>query len=356
MVNTESQQIYSKLKAGMENIDKKTTIAITHDHSMYGLASRRMQGERAVFTNHYAPLIRKGGVNVIGWVTGGDPPFFSIKNNNPWGGSLELLDMLWLEAQESCDTLSICLNSQDINQAITENKIAIIITMEGAMALDEEINPASLVNLRTLYRLGLRSLQFVGQDWNKMTHASQEHPHPTKGLTPFGENIVREMNQLGMVIDLAHIPDPDPVFEDVIAISKDPVIDSHRGARGATDIERNIGDERIRAIAGTGGVIGLQFFSDVLKNQTTQNATVDDLIRHIDHIVKVAGIDHVSLGPDFLDSSLTDRKPGFYIQRIEDITGLGRVADALVRHGYSDTDSEKILGKNMLRVYKQVMG
>ncbi len=340
----------------MINLHKKAMIAISHDHSMYGLAARRISGERAVFTNHYAPLFRQGGVNVMGWVIGGDPPFFSIKNETPWWGSLELLDMLWLEAKESQDTLAICLNSQDIDTAIAEDKIALLITMEGATALEEGTNSESLVNLRTLYRLGLRSLQLIGQDWNKLTTANQEHPHPTKGLTSIGKNVVREMNRLGMVIDLAHIPDPDPVFDEIIDISQDPVIDSHRGVRGATDIERNIGDRRIKTIAKSGGVIGLQFFSEVLTNQKNQWATIDDLIRHINHIVEIAGIDHVSLGPDFLESSLTNRNPFHYAQGIEKITDLPRVTDTLIKHGYSDTDIGKILGENILRVYRQVIG
>ena len=340
----------------MRNLHKEATVVITHDHTMYGLAARRSRGERAVFSSHYAPLIRQGGVNVIGWVVGGDPPFFGIENDNPWWGSLELLDMLWKEAEESQDTLAICLNSQDIETAVAEDKIAVLVTMEGGIALEEGLYPESLVNLRILYRLGLRGLQFVGQDWNQMTNASEKHPHPTKGLTSFGKNVVQEMNQLGMVIDLAHIPDPDPVFQDIITMSQYPVIDSHRGVRGVTDIPRNISDERIKAIAKRGGVIGLQFFSVVLTNDVNHRATIDDLIRHIDHIVEVAGVDHVSLGPDFLESNLINRSPDHFAQGIEDITKIPRVTDALVSHGYSDIDIRKILGENILRVYKQVIG
>ena len=340
----------------MENLPKETITAITHDHTMYSLASRRQRGERAVFSRHFAPLIRQGGVDLIGWVVGGDPPFFGIDNDNPWWGSLALLDMLWQEAEESQDTLAICLNYQDIENAVAEGKIAILITMEGGLPLEEGSYPESLVNLRTLYRLGLRSLQFVGQDWNRLTDASEEHPHPTKGLTPFGKNVVREMNRLGMLIDLAHIPDPDPVFEDIIAISQAPVIDSHRGVRGATDIPRNISDQRVKMIAKTGGVIGLQFFSVVLANEPNHRATIDDLMRHIDHIVQVAGVEHVSLGPDFLEPDLINRSSDHFAQGIEDITKLPRVADALVSHGYSEEDIRKILGGNILRVYRQVIG
>jgi membrane dipeptidase len=285
---------------------------------------------------------------------GGDPPFFAIENGNPWWGSMELLDMLWLEAEESKDTLAICLNCQDIEDAVAAEKITLILTMEGAFPLQE--GPDPLASLRVLYRLGLRSLQVVGQDWNLLTDSSEEHPHPTQGLTPLGRSVVQEMNRLGMLIDLSHLPDPDPVFEDILALSQDPVIDSHRGVRGVADLERNIGDERIRAIAETGGVVGLQFFSAVLTSDTHRQATGDDLIRHIDHIVEVAGIDHVALGPDFLEPHLIDRSPNHYAQGLEDITTIPHVVDALVRHGYSDVDIRKILGENILRVYKQVIG
>lgn len=263
--------------------------------------------------------------------------------------------MLWQEAEESQDTLTICLNCQDIDNAVAEGKIAILVTMEGGLALEEGLCPESLVNLRTLYRLGLRSLQFVGQDWNRLTDASKEHPSPSKGLTQFGEDVVREMNQLGMVIDMAHIPDPDPLFWDIIETSQDPVIDSHRGVRGVTDIPRNISDERIKAIAKTGGVIGLQFFSLTLANEANNRATVDDLIRHIDHIVEVAGVEYVGLGPDFLEPNLINRDPDYYAQGIENITKLPQVTEALVRRDYSDTDVQKILGGNILRVYRQVI-
>ncbi len=340
----------------MISVHKKTIVAIIHDHTMYGLAARRMRGERAVFSKYYAPLIRQGGVNVIGWVVGGDPPLFGIENDNPWWGSLELLDMLWKEAEESQDTLAICLNYLDIEDAVAEGKIAVLITMEGGAALEEDPYPESMVSLRILYRLGLRSLQLVGQDWNKMTDASEEHPFPSKGLTSFGKNVIQEMNQLGMVIDLAHIPDPDPVFEDIIAISQDPVIDSHRGVRGVTNIQRNISDERIKTIAKTGGVIGLQFFSVVLANEVNDRANVDDLVHHIDHIVEVAGIDHVCLGPDFLEPKLIKRSIDYYAQGIENITKLPLVTDALISRGYSDNDIRKILGENILRVYKQIIG
>lgn len=339
----------------MRKIHRETTVAITHDHTMYSLAMRRKQGDRAVFTKHYAPKIRQGGVNVVGWVIGGDPPFFGIDNTDAWWGSIEMLDMIWQEAEESRDTLAICLKYSHIEDALVDGKIAIILTMEGGFALEDGIEQRSLLKLRTLHRLGVRSFQFVGQDWNNLINASQEHPNPSKGLSSLGKEVVREINNLGMVIDTSHIPDPDPIFQDILEISQYPVIDSHRGVRGVTNIPRNISDERIKAIAKTGGVVGLQFFSLVLTNELNRQASVDDLLRHINHIVEVAGIDHVSLGPDFLDAKLANRSSDYYIEGIGEISYLHRVTDTLVDTGYSDPDIRKILGENILRVYKQVM-
>ncbi len=336
-------------------LHEQATVVIAHDHAMYSLAARRSQGERAVFSNYYAPLARRGGVNVIGLVIGGDPPLLGIESTGPWCGSLALLDMLWQEADESRDTMAICLNCQDIDEAVAEGKIAILATMEGGLALGQGPYPESLANLRTLYHRGVRSLQFVGQSWNLLTDARDDE-ESSKGLTSFGRDVVQEMNHLGMVIDLAHVPDPDPLCWDVIELSRDPIIDSHRCTRGGNDIPRNISDERIRAIAENGGVIGLQFFSSTLASETGRRATVDDLIRHIDHIVEVAGVECIGLGPDFLEPELTNRTPEHYAQGIDEITKLPRVTEALVKHGYSDTAIRKILGENLLRVYRQVIG
>jgi len=345
--------MYSKA----QSLHNQSTVMLTHDHTMYALAKRRMRGGRSVFTNHYAPLIRQGGVNAIGIVIGGDPPFFSVDTDDPRAGSEILMDMLLQEADESNDTIKVCLNSRDIDDALAEGIIAVIAIMEGALPICEGSSAESIAALQSFYKSGLRSLQFIGQDWNRLINADgREHPAVSDGLSPLGNDVVREMNHLGMVIDMAHVPDPDPLFEDVINTSKDPVIDSHRCVQGVTDIPRNISNSRIKAIAETGGVIGIQFFSETLTNSSGKRAVIEDLVRHIDHIINAAGIDHVALGPDFLEPELINRDPGHYAEGIEDITTLPLVTEALVKHGYTDNNIRKILGENILRVYRQVMG
>jgi membrane dipeptidase len=342
-----------------QDLHEQTTVVVAHDHTMFGLAAQRIQGERAVFTNQYAPQIHKGGVDVIGLVIGGDRPRLGNGPVDPWWGSVALLDMLWQEAEESSDTLKICLSYQDIDAAAAEGKIAALLTMEGALPVQEGPFPESLVNLRMLYRLGLRSLQFLGQGWNRIFDApasawTGSGQTRSEGLTPFGVDVVREMNRLGMVIDLAHLPDPDPAFWDVLETSQDPIIDSHSNVRGAYDVPRNLSDERIRAIAQNNGVIGLNLTSFWVSGET-ERATVDDLVRHVDHIAELVGVDHVGLGPDFVKVEVVGLGPVHYIEGIEDVSKLPLVTEALVARGYCHEDIRKILGENFLRVFRRVI-
>jgi membrane dipeptidase len=335
-------------------LHEQAAVVVAHDHTLSGLAARRGRGERAVFTNHYAPLMRRGGVNVLGLVAGGDRPIPGSSYAEPWWGTLTAVDMVWQEAEESSDTMMVCRTCDEMDMAVAEGRVAVLLTMEGPLSLEAGPYPETLVNLRTLHRLGFRSVQFRGERWGRLAEAV-EGVRASKGLSPFGLEVVQEMNRLGMLIDLAHVPDPDPLFWDVVDAADGPVIDSHRCVREAHDDRVNISDERVKAIADRGGVIGLQFFSSRLGGGESGRATVVDLMRHIDHIVSVAGIDHVGLGPDWVETELVGRSPELYAAGIEDVTKLPRVTEALVGRGYSDDDILKVLGRNFLRVYRAVL-
>jgi membrane dipeptidase len=331
---------------------EQAAVVVGHDHTMTGIAARRRRGERAVFSRHYAALFRKGGVNLVGLVVGGDFAHSVTGVSDPWWSSLFLVDMLWQEAEESRDTLAVCLNCQDIDAAIAERKIGVLVMMEGAKPVVEGPVAESLTNLRMLYRLGLRGLQFFGNGWNRLASEPGE-TGICKGLSPLGIEVVREMNRLGMVIDLAHISDPTPLFWDIIERSEDPIIDSHHNVRAANNVQDSLDDEQIRAIAQKGGVIGLLFTSQWI-NKAVARATVDDLIRHIDHIVELVGIDHVGIGPDLVDRDVKGLGPDYFI--LDSIEQLDRMSDGLAKHGYSDADIYKVLGENFLRIYRQVIG
>lgn len=333
----------------------KAVVVIGHDHTMIGVTARREQGERRAFSERYVPLIRKGGVDVITLVVGGDRPRPAKGGGHPWWDSLALIDGLWDEANESQDTLMVCLNCGDIDQAVAEGKVAVLMAMEGGRPVTEGPGARSLVNLRVLHRLGIRVLQLVGRGWNPLIDAAVD-AEVSEGLSEFGRDVIREVNRLGMVIDVAHLTEADPLFWDVIETSEDPIIASHHSTRGANDIPSALGDEGIKAIAEKDGVIGIHFASEWV-NAGVGQATVGDLIRHIDHIVKLVGVEHVGLGPDFAELEWLGMKSSeYYIAGVDSLAQVFQVTEALVESGYSDKEVKKILGENFIRVYRQVIG
>jgi membrane dipeptidase len=346
----------------------QTIVVDGHNSIMMELVKRRNRGDRAVFSNYYGPMIREAGVKVIMLIVGGDNTCLTNDSDLMLWGSLWVVDMLWEEEEESSDTISICLTCKDIDAALAEGKIAILMTMEGGRPLEGKPNLETLVGLRTFYRLGVREVQLVDNGRNRIGDGKGEF-RTRGGLTNFGISLVKEMNRLGMIIDVAHLTEPG--FWDVIETSKDPITDSHSNCRAVCDHIRNITDEQIKAIAKGGGVIGLNCYKAFVSGDN-KKPTVDDLMKHVDHIVELVGIDYVGLAPDTFDYEIPVNiwtpAPGwlegvFYgIQDSYHVEGLGNIkgfplfTDALIKRGYSDEDIKKILGGNWLRLYRRVIG
>lgn len=352
----------------VKELHEQAVVVDGHNHIMAELSKRRLRGDKAVFSNYYAPLIRKGGVNVIMMTVGGDNTSLTNESDLMLWGSLWNFDMLWEEMQESSDILAVCLNCKDIDAALAARKIAVLLTMEGGRPLEGKPNRETLVGLRTFYRLGLRALQFVDNGRNRIGDGKGE-TRTRGGLTNFGISVVKEMNRLGMVIDVAHLSEPG--FWDVIEISEDPIMDSHSNARAVCDHIRNLTDDQIKAIAKKGGIIGLSCFSAMVSKEK-EKPTVDDFMKHADYIIGLVGIDHVGLGPDHTEFEIKRNiwttgsgwmEGVFYgvrdthsIEGLNNITGFPLFTEALVKRGYSDEDIRKVLGENWLRVYRQVIG
>jgi membrane dipeptidase len=275
--------------------------------------------------------------------------------------------------EESQGEIFLALKADDIRKAKRKGKIAMWLSLEGGKPLE-----GKLYLLRSYYRLGVRLLQFTINWRNQLADGCVERK--PGGLTEFGVEVVREMNKLGMLIGVAHMADPG--FFDLLELTKDPVVASHVGSRTLRGINQNLTDERIKALAENGGVIGQHFNSRIVKNSS--GATINDILDHIDYFADVAGIDHVGLGPDFMPSwrfpeSIAQReqrsaiiryfhkiRPQFYwldstgysvAQGTENMwADLPNVTKGLVARGYSDQDIKKILGGNILRVFERVIG
>ena len=347
---------------------QKYTLIDGHNHMMMEIAKRRNKGENAVFLNHYATLFRQTGINVIMTQVGGDNSSLTDNTDLLLWGSISILDMLYEEANESGEVMAICRNSQEIENALKQGKIAVLLSMEGARPIEGKPHDMTLAGLRNFYRLGLRGLQLVDNGRNRLCDGKGEI-RTQGGLTNFGISVVKEMNCLGMVIDLAHISEPG--FWDVLEISEDPVVDTHSNCWSVCDHSRNLKDEQIKALAKKSGVIGLTCNSTMVSKEN-DNPTIADVLNHLDHIVKLAGIDHVGLGPDLIEpyNMLTTEgwlEGVFYVVReshyIENFSGtldipvfMELFTDGMIQRGYNDDEISKVLGLNWLRVYKKVLG
>jgi len=305
--------------------------------------------------------------------------------------TFDLIDSVYEQAARHPDRMVMCFSPNDIDRAHKEHKLAALMGIEGGHSIENDIHL-----LRDYYRLGVRYMTLSWSNTNEWADSSgdindskmQHH----NGLTDFGKQVVLEMNRLGMMVDISHVA--DKTFWDAMATTKAPVIASHSSARALTNAGRNMTDEMLKAMTTNGGVVQVNFFSgfvdedyrkanqaqakaeaaavqeyvDQMKAQGKAVNYVEEdrierewsakiprpplksLIDHIDHVAKVAGIDHVGLGSDF------DGVSGATPQGIDSAADLPKITQALLDRGYSAEDIKKILGGNLMRVFREVEG
>lgn len=326
------------------------------------------------------PRMRDGGLTAI---------FFSIYIDGKTMGpeavklALDQIDAVRETVRKHPNDLILATTADDIREAKKQHKIAALMGVEGGHMMGNDLSV-----LRTFAALGVRYMtltHMVNNEWADSSTAPPQH----NGLTDFGKDVVREMNRLGMIVDISHVS--DKTFADVLAVSKAPVIASHSSCRALCDSPRNMTDDMIRALAQHGGVIQINYhvgflsqeFRDFEKAHPEMEKDIVDavktrcgtddicsgvasdqivrefmkegklpkvdwtyIVQHIDHAVKIAGVDHVGLGSDFDGANMP--------LGMDDVTHLPQITDALLKKGYSESDIRKILGENTLRVLTEV--
>ncbi len=261
---------------------------------------------------------------------------------NPMYHMLKNVDTFY-RLMDSYELLSPVTTYNEILSNMKEGKISCMLTIEEGAVFNHD-----LALLRDYYRLGVRMAALSWNFPNGITHPnfSEGDGYHTyddvHGLTDFGKACVKEMERLGMIIDVSHMS--DRCFYDVYELTEKPFVASHSNARAVTDHARNMSDDMILKLASRGGVMGINYSSHFL-NESGQ-ADVSDLVRHITYIRDLAGIDVIGLGSDF---------DGITSGGLPDASALPRLAKALREAHFSDEDIEKIFYKNVLRVYKDVL-
>lgn len=252
--------------------------------------------------------------------------------------TLAMADTFTSQVSRSSDQIVQARSTADIQAATASGKIAGILAVEGGHAILNDLQ-----KLRSYYTLGARYLTIT---WNNSTDwavSAKDARSSTVGLSVFGQQVIRTMDSLGMLIDVAHTG--IKTIKDILAVTKNPIIDTHAGARALYNHYRNLTDEQLDSIGARGGVVGVVFYPSFLS--ATGKATIDSVVRHIDYIKNRIGVDHVAIGSDF--DGIETVPVG-----LEDVAKLPNLTAALLRKGYSIADVHKILGGNALRVFTQV--
>lgn len=252
--------------------------------------------------------------------------------------AVQIIDKFYEQINLYNNDITLCCNYNEIMEAIKQKKISAIISIEGGDALQGEISA-----LRMFYKLGVRSICLT---WNYRNEIADGVADGSSGggLTPFGKEVVREMNKLGMLIDLSHLSEKG--FWDVINLTEKPIIVSHSNSKVICNHRRNLTNEQIEAVKSNNGVIGINLYPHFLNDSGI--ATVFDVIKHIEHIIGIVGPDHIGMGADF--DGIECIPNGIY--GIQDIF---KIFNELVKLNYSTDIIEKLAGKNFMRVIKEVL-
>jgi membrane dipeptidase len=348
-------------------LDENYDLAGRHDYGQVDLPRMRTGHASGLFLSIWTDAVRY-------------TPAESIRR------ALDQIDAIQRDVARHPGEMVIATTADQVLAARKRGQIAILMGIEGGHMIDSD-----LALLRTYYRLGVRYMTLTHTEHTPWADSSS-HPPAHNGLTDFGKQVVQEMNRLGIMVDISHVS--DRTFYDTIETSAAPVIASHSSCRALDDVPRNMTDDMLRALAKNGGVVHINFFEgfldhafaerfDALKQEQAQEDAIGKqapkfgdrsqlgpavrridaqriaqlgripltrLLDHIDHAVKIAGIDHVGLGSDFDGAS--DQFP----EGMEDISQIPNLVSGLMARGYNDESILKILGGNTLRVMRDVEG
>jgi membrane dipeptidase len=381
------------LRARAEKLHREAIVIDTHNDITspladegFDLAMSGIEPGGKIKTHTDIRRMKAGGLDAEFFAVYVGKEFVNKKPSEGGGAArraLDVIDVVSEQVRRHPETFEMASTADDIRRIAKKGKIAALMGIEGGHAIED-----SLRTLRMFYKLGVRYMTLTHTNTNDWADSSGDIEDANvkhhNGLTDFGREVVREMNRIGMMVDISHVS--DKTFYDVIETSRAPIIASHSSARALASHPRNMTDDMLRAIAKNRGVVMVNFFDAFLDQRKTElgrraNAKREELskqfpddakrvteemekwraandlgktplsvlIDHIDHIAKIAGIDYVGIGSDFDGVPLTGVPEG-----MEDISKLPNITIELMKRGYSDADIKKVLGENFLRVMSAV--
>jgi membrane dipeptidase len=328
-------------------VDTHNDLILVVDHF-----DRRQQSDH--FGAFWLPQLRAGGVDVQVLPIYIDGPF---QTEGALRRTLLLVERIHELAAQHAGDVAVCLTGAEIDDAVAAGRIALVIALEGSHAIGQDP-----VLIRSLWRAGVRVASFTHFGRTFLADGSGLDGTSNSRLTGDGIEVLAEMERLGIVFDVSHLGLGG--VEHVLELATRPLIASHSACLGLEPVHRNLGDEQIKGIAALGGVIGIAAAIPFFVDPTAP--TADRVVDHIEHVVEVAGVDHVGIGPDFVDDYFQQVYGGWILPpeiarsyqpaEVTRPSDLPTLTEAMVRRGFDEAAVRKILGGNFLRVFRSVLG
>lgn len=336
-------------------LHRRAVVADAHNDLLCAVASRPPEQWAPFFRDRWLPQLQDGGVDLQILPVFIDDPY------RPEGAlrrTLRMIEAAHRLAEGNADAVALCLDGADIDRAIGDGRIALVLALEGMPGIGEDVEL-----LETVHRLGVRIGSVAHFGRSAFADGSGEDAAGSR-LTRPGIRAVAEMERIGMLFDVSHLG--AAAVDHVLELATRPVMATHSSARALFDHHRNLTDAQAIGIAATGGVVCVNFYAPYLHEG---EYTLDTLIDHFEHLVSVAGIEHVGMGPDFIREVLADTIAPCCVQDtvegvpadecipgLEGPAGLPLVTEALLRRGWSEADILAVLGGNVQRLLRGELG
>jgi membrane dipeptidase len=338
-----------------DKILKEVPVVEAHSDLLADVLYLRRQGQTRVIETKFLPGFRAGNVKIVVCAIFIETMFVP---GQALEMALEQIDGLHQEMIESPGLFCLCTNYADIEAALERGEVAFLLSLEGAEPVG-----TNLSLLHTFHRLGVR---MIGPAWGRRNLACEgstlvAEPNPSAGgLSNFGRDLVRESERLGLLIDLSHLNDAG--VRDVADLTRCVLFASHSNTRALNPMERNVSDDIIRLIASRGGVIGMNAVNTICAEEETE-ATSEMLVRHMEHVRDVAGVQHIGLGLDFfggMNLFAPVLPPQKMKRAIRDViqghAALPELVTVMQQRGWLPEEIQAVLGNNFLRMYRENLG
>lgn len=384
---TQDQNNFNQNRAGAETeedtetIHRRAIVIDMHADTVQRVLDEQVDIAQRLPGGHFDSIrAREGGLDAQFFSIWVEPQLFGGGGESAVKRADEQINAIRDVVQKHPEMWELATSADDVRRITTAGKMAALFGLEGGYAIDERLE-----NVQRYYDMGVR---YMSPAWSVSTSwagSSGDQEGLKRGLNDFGRQVIREMNRLGMMVDVSHVS--DPTFWDIVDTSTKPIVATHSACRTITNVPRNLTDEMIQAIAKSGGVVNVIFYPEHLEpgwsekkravevqiEPDVQRASAEEkggagqkklardrvrarefarrlppvsisrLVDHIDHVVQLVGIDHVGIGSDFDGVTVT-------VKEISNVSELPNLTRELLQRGYTASDIEKIMGGNMLRV------